>query len=212
MSREILLIADALAREKNVPSDVVFEAVEQAIAMATRKKHADQRMDVRVSIDRQTGKHQAFRRYLIVDDLDYTDPSTQMTPEELEEKSLPDVPVGEYYEEAMEGVDFGRVSAQMAKQVILQKIRDAEREQFLNEFLQRRESIVSGVVKRFDRSGLLIESGKVEAYLPRDQTIGREMLRSGDRVRAYLSKIDRAAKGPAIIFVADSSCLFIGSF
>jgi N utilization substance protein A len=199
MSREILLIVDALAREKNVPNDIVFDAVEQAIAMATRKKYADQRMDVCVTIDRQTGKYQAFRRYLIVDDLQYNDPDMQMTPEELEEKSLPVIPVGEYYEIPMDGVEFGRISAQMAKQVILQKIRDAEKDQLLNEFLQRREKIVYGTVKRFDRAGFLIECGRIEAFLPKDQTIGREILRNGDRVRAYLSQVDRLAKGPSVI-------------
>ena len=135
MSREILLLAEALASEKNVSNDVVFSALEFALASAAKKKADREHMDVRVAIDRQTGEYHSFRRWLIVADEDYTYPDTQKTIEEIQEE-IPDteLQIGEYHEEPIENVEFGRIGAQTAKQVILQRIRDAEREQILNDF------------------------------------------------------------------------------
>lgn len=197
MSREVLLLVDALAREKNVEKDIVFAALESALASATKKRfHED--AEVRVSIDRETGDYQAFRRWQIVADDTVEEPARQIS---LSEASQHDagIQLGEFVEEPLEAVEVGRIGAQAAKQVIYQKIRDAEREQILNDFLERKEYMVSGTIKRMERGNAIIESGKVEAVLPRDQTIPKENLRVGDRVRAYLSKVDRTARGPQLV-------------
>ena len=118
---------------------------------------------------------------------------------EQAQKHNPEIQLGEYIEEPLEPVEFGRIGAQAAKQVILQKIRDAEREQILNDFLQRKEQLVTGVIKRMERGNAMIESNRVEALLPRDQMIPKENLRVGDRVRAYLMRVDRNSRGPQLI-------------
>ena len=150
-------------------------------------------MDVRVEIDRDTGEYRTFRRWLIVADEDYTYPDVEKTIEEIQEE-IPgtEIQIGEYYEEQLENEGFGRQAAQTAKQIILQRIRDAEREQILNEFLARKEDIVSGTVKRVERHGIIVEvvSGKLDALIPRDQMIPRENFRSGDRIRALLLRVD----------------------
>ena len=197
MSREILLLVDALAREKNVAKDIVFAALESALASATKKRINDS-ADVRVAIDRDTGDYEAFRRWLVLPDEEVTDDEQQMGFIDARDE-LPDVQVGDYVEEPLEAVDFGRIGAQAAKQVILQKIRDAEREQILADFLERREFIVNGSIKRIERGSCIVEAGRLEAVLPRDQQIPKENLRVGDRVRAYLLRVDRTARGPQII-------------
>ena len=197
MSREILLLVDALAREKNVDKETVFGALELALASATKKKFQED-VDVRAHVDRTTGDFSFFRRWQVVPDEEFEVPSRQyMLHEAREEK--PDIQLGEYVEEPLSGMEVGRIGAQTAKQVILQKIRDAEREQILNDFLGRKESLVTGVIKRMERGNALIESGRLESVLPRDQMIPKENLRIGDRVRAYIWKIDRAARGPQLI-------------
>ena len=198
MSREILLLVDALAREKNVTREVVFGALESALASAMKKRFKED-VEIRVSIDRDTGEHEAFRRWLVVPDeagLQEPDKETMLSDARDE---VADVDVGDYVEEALEPIEFGRIGAQAAKQVILQRIRDAEREQLLNDFLERGESIVSGSIKRLDKGDVIVEIGKVEARLPRSEMIPRENLRVGDRVRAYVLRIDRAARGQQVI-------------
>ena len=197
MSRDLLLLVDALAREKNVPRDIVFGALEMALASATKKRTNDE-ADVRVDIDRETGEYESFRRWLVVPDGTIENPEQQigLTAAQLQ---LPDIALEEFVEEELEPIDFGRIGAQAAKQVILQKIRDAEREQLLNDFLDRKEFLVSGTVKRMERGSAIIEAGRIEALLPRDQMIPKENLRPGDRVRAWLMKIDRQARGPQLI-------------
>jgi N utilization substance protein A len=197
MSREMLLLVDALAREKNVDKDTVFAALEMALASATKKRVNDE-ADVRVEIDRNTGAHEAFRRWLVVPDDMIENPEQQIGLSEAREQ-LPEVQLEDHIEEALEPVDFGRIGAQAAKQVILQKIRDAEREQILNDFLERKEHLVTGQVKRMEKGDAIIEAGRIEARLPRDQMIPKENLRPGDRVRAWLKKIDRNARGPQLI-------------
>ena len=197
MSRELLLLVDALAREKNVPRDIVFGALEMALASATKKRTNDE-ADVRVDIDRDTGGYESFRRWLVVADDMVEDPELQIGLTAAQQQ-LPDIMLEDYIEEALEPIDFGRIGAQAAKQVILQKIRDAEREQLLNDFLDRKEFLVSGTVKRMERGSAIIEAGRIEALLPRDQMIPKENLRPGDRVRAWLMKIDRQARGPQLI-------------
>jgi len=197
MSRELLMLVDALAREKNVEKDIVFAALELALASATKKRFKDD-VDVRVEIDRETGEYKSFRRWQIVVDEEHELPAQQIALTDAIEQKL-DKQVGDYVEEPLEPVEFGRIGAQTAKQVILQKIRDAEREQILNDFLQREEFIVTGAIKRMERGNAIIESGRIEAALPKDQMIPKENLRIGDRVRAFLLKVDRNNRGPQLI-------------
>ena len=197
MSRELLMLVDALAREKNVEKDIVFAALELALASATKKRFKDD-VDVRVEVDRETGEYKSFRRWQIVVDEEHELPAQQIAVTDAIEQKL-DKQVGDYVEEPLEPVEFGRIGAQTAKQVILQKIRDAEREQILNDFLQREEFIVTGAIKRMERGNAIIESGRIEAALPKDQMIPKENLRIGDRVRAFLLKVDRNNRGPQLI-------------
>ncbi|HEX4918379.1 MAG TPA: transcription termination factor NusA [Limnobacter sp.] len=197
MSRELLLLVDALAREKNVEKDIVFGALELALASASKKRF-DEEVDVRVSIDRATGDYDSFRRWEVVSEEDFYDPAYQMVLDQAV-KHKADAQLGDFIEEGLEPIEFGRIGAQAAKQVILQRVRDAEREQILSDFLARGDKIVIGQVKRMERGDAIVESGRIEARLPRDQMIPRESLRPGDRVRAYLWKVDRMARGQQVI-------------
>jgi transcription termination/antitermination protein NusA len=197
MSRELLMLVDALAREKNVAKDIVFGALELALASATKKRFKDD-VEVRVAIDRESGAYDSFRRWQVVADEAFEEPARQMTLAEAHEKD-PNLQLEDFIEEPLEPVEFGRIGAQTAKQVILQKIRDAEREQILSDFLQREEFIVTGSIKRMERGNAIIESGRIEAMLPKDQMIPKENLRIGDRVRSFLLKVDRSSRGPQLI-------------
>jgi N utilization substance protein A len=197
MSRELLLLVDALAREKNVEKTTVFGALELALASATKKRFREE-ADVRVAIDPLTGNYHSFRRWQVMPDEAVENRAHQIPLSEAV-KVKPDINLEEYIEEPLEPVEFGRIGAQTAKQVILQKIRDAEREQILNDFLGRKEHLVTGVIKRMERGNAIVESGRLEALLPRDQMIPKENLRVGDRVRAFVWKIDRANRGPQLI-------------
>src|SRR6478736_8045731 len=198
MSREVLLLVDALAREKNVDKDVVFGALEHALAQATKKRYEGD-VDIRVSIDRDNGEFESFRRWHVVPD----DAGLQLPDQEVllfeAREQISDIEVDDYIEEPIESVDFGRRFAQDTKQVVLQRIRDAEREQILADFLERGDSLVTGTIKRMERGDAIVESGKIEARLPRDQMIPKENLRIGDRVRAFILRIDRNARGPQVI-------------
>lgn len=198
MSREVLMLADALAREKNVERDIVFEALEMALASASKKRF-DEDVDIRVAIDRNTGEYETYRRWLVVpDEAGLQEPDKEILSFEAKEQ-ISDIEIGDFIEEQVESVAFGRIGAQTAKQVILQRIRDAEREQILSDFLDRGDSLVTGIIKRMERGDAIVESGKIEARLPRDQMIPKENLRIGDRVRAYILRIDRNARGPQVI-------------
>jgi len=195
MSREILLLVDALAHEKNVTKEVIFTALELALASATKRKHHED-ADIRVSIDRETGEYETFRRWHYVD-YDLLENSAYQIDEESE--NAKGLNVGDYYEEPLESIEFGRIGAQAAKQVILQKVREAEREQILEDFLARDEKLVTGVIKRMEKGSAIIEVGRIESLLPREQMIPKENLRVGDRVRAFLSRIERGGRGPQLI-------------
>ena len=197
MSREILLLVDALAHEKSVEKEVVFTALEMALASATKKRFQED-ADARVSIDQLTGDYQSFRRWVVVEDDAVEETARQISLSDALLQNT-DIEVGDYIEESLEPIAFGRIGAQAAKQVIFQKIRDAEREQTLSDFLERGEYMVTGTIKRMERGSAIIESGKVEASLSRDQMIPKENLRIGDRVRAYLQRVDRTARGPQIL-------------
>ncbi|OFZ72829.1 MAG: transcription termination/antitermination protein NusA, partial [Betaproteobacteria bacterium RBG_16_64_9] len=197
MSRELLLLVDALAREKNVHKEVVFGALELALASATKKRFNDD-VEVRVAVDRNTGEYESFRRWQVVPDDQVESPPHQIALSEAQ-KQYGDIQLEDFIEEPLEPIEFGRIGAQTAKQVILQRIRDAEREQLLQDFLSRNEKLVSGTIKRMERGDGIIEVGRMEARLPRDQMVPKENLRVGDRTRAYLARIDRAARGPQLI-------------
>lgn len=197
MNREILVLVEALAHEKNVEKEVVFGALESALASATKKRYEEE-VEIRVSIDRHSGAHRSFRVWDVVEDNDHEEPSRQIAITDAPEYSA-DLKVGDVWEVELEPIEFGRIGAQAAKQVILQKIRDAEREQNLNEFLERREHIVSGSIKRIERGNAILELGKLEAILPRDQMIPKENLRVGDRVKAFLLRVDRNGRGPQLV-------------
>jgi len=204
MSRDVLLLVDALAREKNVDKEIVFGALESALASATKKRFAAEEADVRVSIDRQTGEYESFRRWQVMDDETFETPELHIKLEEAQKRD-PEIQLEEFIEEPLENIDFGRIGAQAAKQVIFQKIRDAEREQILADFMERNEHLVSGTIKRIERGNAIVEFGKIEALLPRDQMIPKENLRIGDRVRAYLLRVDRTVRGPQIILTRISA-------
>ncbi len=197
MSREILLLVDALAREKNVNREIVFGALEQALASATKKRFQDD-ADIRVEINRDNGEYHAYRCWEVVADNDheYTDSQIAWTDAQI---SHPGLQIGDFVREPLEAVEFGRIGAQAAKQVILQRIRDAEREQILSDFLDRKEFLVTGTIKRMERGNAIIESGRVEGLLPRDQMIPKENLRVGDRVRAFLLRVERSGRGPQLV-------------
>ena len=198
MNREMLMLVDAISREKNVERDVVFAAVESALAQATKKLFAGD-VDIRVAIDRDTGSYETFRRWLVVpDSAGLQNPDAEELLMDALER-IADVEEGEYIEEGVESLPIGRIGAMAAKQVILQKIRDAEREMLLSDFLSRGEKIFVGTVKRLDKGDVIVESGRVEGRLRRSEMIPKENLRNGDRVRAMIMEVDTTLRGAPII-------------
>src|SRR5215470_13704500 len=207
MNREMLMLVDAISREKTVERDVVFGAVEAALAQATKKVHGGE-VDMRVTVDRETGEYETFRRWHVVpDDAGLQIPDAEILHFEALEQ-ISDIEVDDYIEQQIESVSIGRIGAQAAKQVILQKIRDAEREQLLNDFLSRGDKIFVGTVKRMDKGDIIVESGRVEGRLRRGEMIPKENLRSGDRVRAVILGVDPTARG-AQIMLSRSSPMFM---
>jgi N utilization substance protein A len=198
MNREMLMLVDAISREKTVEREVVFGAVEAALAQATKKLQGGE-VDIRVAVDRDTGNYETFRRWLVVpDEAGLQNPDAEELLSDAIDR-IPDIEVGDYIEEAIESVPIGRIGAQAAKQVILQKIRDAEREQLLNDFLSRGDKIFVGTVKRLDKGDVIVESGRVEGRLKRSEMIPKENLRTGDRVRAFILGVDPTQRGPQIM-------------
>ncbi len=198
MNRELLMLVEAISREKNVERDVVFGAVEAALAQAAKKLYEGE-VDIRVAIDRDTGEYDTFRRWHVVPD----EAGLQLPEQEIllfeAKEQIPDIEVDEYIEEPVESVSIGRIGAMAAKQVILQKIRDAEREMLLNDFMSRGEKIFTGTVKRMDKGDILVESGRVEGRLRRSEMIPKENLRNGDRVRAMIMEVDLTLRGAPIL-------------
>ena len=198
MNRELLMLVEAISREKNVEHDVVFGAVEAALAQAARKLYEGE-VDLRVAVDRDTGAYETFRRWHVVPD----EAGLQLPDQEIllfeAKEQIPDIEVDEYIEEPVDSVPIGRIGAMAAKQVILQKIRDAEREMLLNDFMSRGEKIFTGTVKRMDKGDILVESGRVEGRLRRGEMIPKENLRNGDRVRAMIMEVDLTLRGAPIL-------------
>jgi transcription termination/antitermination protein NusA len=199
MNREMLMLVEAISREKSVERDVVFGAVESALAQATKKLYGGAEVDIRVAVDRDSGSYDTFRRWLVVPDAaGLQNPDAEELLMDARDR-VPDAEEGEYIEEGIESVPIGRIGAMAAKQVILQKIRDAEREMLLNDFMSRGDKIFVGTVKRMDKGDLIIESGRVEGRLRRTDMIPKENFRTGDRVRAIIMEVDLTLRGAPII-------------
>lgn len=198
MMKEILLVAEAVSNEKGVSEDIIFEAIESALAMATKKRY-DEDADIEVSIDRETGDYSTIRRWLVVPDDEMALLGTQFTTEEAIEQD-PALKPGDIYQEEVESVEFGRIAAQTAKQVIVQKVRDAERAQVVEAYETRVGELVAGTVKKVTRDNVIVDLGSnAEGLLPREQLVGRETFRINDRVRAILTAISEEARGPQLI-------------
>jgi N utilization substance protein A len=203
MNREMLMLVDAISREKSVERDVVFGAVEAALASATKKIYGAE-ADIRVSVDRESGEYETFRRWHVVpNEAGLQNADAEILLFEAQEQ-IGDIEVDDHIEEPVESVPIGRIGAQAAKQVILQKIRDAEREQLLNDFMSRGERIFVGTVKRLDKGDIIVESGRVEGRLKRSEMISKENLRTGDRVRAVILGVDPTQRGPQIMLSRSS--------
>ena len=199
MSKELLLVVDAVANEKGVPREVIFEAMEAALASAAKKRYPEEEPDIRVSIDQDTGEYETFRRWeVIADDGEMESPSYQLRlMDALDERA--DAEVGEYIEQQVENAEFGRIAAQAAKQVIVQRVREAERQQVVDAFADRVGELVTGIVKRVERGNIYLDLGSnAEAFIPRDKTRPRESARVGDRVRGYLYEVKSEARGPQL--------------
>jgi N utilization substance protein A len=249
MTKEILAVVDAVSNEKGVAKEIIFEALEAALASATRKRHPDE-VDVRVAIDRETGEYDTFRRWEVVDDdaivmsadelPELPEPPEPVVNSEAESeaaeegeepegprvfspkteillseavKQRPEITAGEFIEEPIESVDFGRIAAQTAKQVIVQKVREAERAQVVEAYQDREGELVMGVVKRVDRGNVIIDlGGNAEAMISRDELIPRELVRPGDRLRGYLREVRSETRGPQLFVSRTAPELMIQLF
>jgi N utilization substance protein A len=198
-NKEILLVVDAMSNEKGVDKEVIFQAIEAALAMATRKRY-DMALDACIKIDRVTGNYETFRQWLIVDDEEeFESEETQIMLENAKQKDA-EAEVGGYIREPMESVEFGRIAAQTAKQVIVQKVREAERAQVVEQYREKVGQMIHGTVKRVDRGNVTLDlGGNAEAFLPREEMIPRESFRAGDRIRGYLKEIRPEGRGPQLI-------------
>jgi N utilization substance protein A len=199
MSKEIMMVVDAVSNEKGVDKEVIFEALEAALASATRKKHGEE-WDVRVAIDRKTGEYETFRRWKVLAD---DSRELEVPDRELRLEDALDVDakaqIGGFVEEPMESVGFGRIAAQQAKQVIVQKVREAERAQVVDAYQDRVGQLVSGVVKRVDRNGIFVDlGGNAEGFVSRIDMISREIVKPQDRIKAFLKEVRSEPRGPQL--------------
>jgi len=198
MSKEILLVVDAVSNEKGVSKEVIFEAMEAALASAARKLSADER-DVRVAINRDTGSYETFRRWqVLADDAEIELPDSQLLLSEARAAN-PDIEVGGFIEEPMENAEFGRIAAQTAKQVIVQRVREAERAQVVEAYRNRAGELINGIVKRVERGNVYIDlGGNAEAFISQRHMIPGETVRPGERLRAYLFEVREELRGPQL--------------
>ena len=199
MSKELLLVVDAVAAEKGVPESVILEAIEAALASAAKKRYVDQDVLVRVQIDPKDGSYETFRRWEVVaDDVVMESPDRQVRLMDALDESE-DAEVGDYIEEQIENPEFGRIAAQAAKQVIVQRVREAERQQVVDAWKDRVGELVTGVVKRVERGNIYVDlGGNAEAIIAKDKGIPRDVLRTGDRVRGYLFDVRSEPRGPQL--------------
>ncbi len=213
MNKEILMVVDVVSNEKGVAKEIIFEAIEAALASATKKRHRED-IEVRVAIDRETGDYETFRQWLVLEDnpdpLEFPTRQIKLT-DALAKRD--GVHPEEYIEEPMKSVEFGRIAAQTAKQVIVQKVREAERKQVFEAYIDRVGEMVSGVVKRVERGNVILDLGNnAEALILRDEMIPREAVRPGDRIRAYLQEVKPEHRGPQLFLSRTASRLLIELF
>jgi N utilization substance protein A len=213
MSKDILMVVDAVSNEKGVEKDIIFGAIEAALASATRRRHGED-IEVRVAIDRETGEYDTFRRWLV-----FEDESTELEVPDRELRMIDAVDVDEnaepggYVEVPMESVEFGRIGAQTAKQVIVQKVREAEREQVVEEYQGREGELLSGLVKRVDRNGVYIDlGGNAEGFVSREQMVPREPVRPQDRIKALLTEVRSEVRGPQLFMTRTSPQFLVELF
>ncbi|HKJ21357.1 MAG TPA: transcription termination factor NusA [Woeseiaceae bacterium] len=213
MNKEILMVVDAVSNEKGVDKEIVFEAIEAALASATRKRHSED-IDVRVAIDRESGEYETFRQWAVFadesDELESPDRELRMIDAlDIDENAEP----GGFVEEPMESIAFGRIAAQTAKQVIVQKIREAERAQVVEEYADRAGELLSGIVKRVDRNGVYVDLGSnAEGFIPRENLIPREPVRPQDRIKALLREVRSELRGPQLFLTRTSPDFLIELF
>ncbi|MCZ6503989.1 MAG: transcription termination factor NusA [Gammaproteobacteria bacterium] len=212
MSKEILIVVESVSNEKGVSEDIIFEALELALASATKKRYSDE-VELRVSINRETGEYDSFRRWEVVDDEEEMEfPDAQMSLTEAKEKDS-NLEIGDFYEIPIESVEFGRIAAQTAKQVIVQKIREAERAQVVDAYRNRVGELINGQVKKVTREAVIMDLGNnAEALLPREEWIPRETFRVGDRLRALLEEVRPEARGPQLALTRTSSKMLVELF
>ncbi len=230
MNKEILMVVDAVSNEKGVEKEIIFEAIEAALATATRKKHGGE-IDVRVAIDRESGAYASFRRWLVIEPPEEGSEAIEPAPAEAEaeeeeplspervmlideaREKYPEAEVGGYVEEPMESITFGRIAAQTAKQVIVQKVREAERAKVVEAYKDRVGELVTGVVKRADRGNVFLDlGGNAEAFVGREDLIPRESVRAGDRMRGYLYDVRSEIRGPQLFISRTAPELLIELF
>ena len=211
MSKEILMVAEAVSNEKGVDQEVIFQAIEQALSTATKKRY-DEGANIRVVIDRETGDYDSFRWWDVVADDVMAELGTQFTTEEAHEKD-PTLAVGDTFEEAVENIAFGRIAAQTAKQVIVQKVREAERELIISRFVNRIGEMLNGTVKKVTRDHIIVDFGdNAEGLLPREELVGREIFRINDRTRVILTSIRDDTRGPQLLVSRAASEMLVQLF
>ena len=211
MSKEILMVAEAVSNEKGVDQEIIFEAIEQALGMATKKRY-DEGANIRVVIDRETGDYQSYRWWDVVADDQMAELGTQFTTEEAIEKD-PTLVVGDTFEETVENIAFGRIAAQTAKQVIVQRVKDAERELIVNRYRDRVGELLSGTVKKVTRDHIVVDFGEnAEGMLPREELVGREIFRINDRTRVILQGIREETRGPQLLVSRATSEMLVQLF
>ncbi len=213
MSKEILMVADAVSNEKGMDKEIIFEAIEAALASASRKKHGED-IEVRVSIDRRSGEYETFRRWMVfADDSDeLEEPIRELRLEDAVDVDAAAQP-GEYVEVPLESVEFGRIAAQTAKQVIVQKVREAERKQVIEDYEDRAGELVGGIVKRVDRNGAYVDlGGNAEGFLAREDLMPREPIKPQDRVKGMLREVRSEPRGPQLFMTRTSSEFLVELF
>jgi len=213
MSKEILMVVDAVSNEKGVEKDVIFEAIEAALASATKRRHGDD-IDVRVAIDRETGEYDTFRRWMVFadDSTELEEPAHELRLDDALDVNAEAQP-GDYVEVPMESVEFGRIAAQTAKQVIVQKVREAERKQVIEEFEGREGELIGGIVKRVDRNGAYVDlGGNAEGFISREDLIPREPIKPQDRVKGVLREVRAEPRGPQLFLTRTSPDFLVNLF
>jgi len=213
MNKEILTVVDVVSSEKGVSKDIIFEAIEAALAMATKKRNRED-IESRVAIDRETGGYETFRLWEVIsdDEEEIEFPSRQIKLKDCLVDN-PDIEIGQFVEKPMDSVEFGRIAAQTAKQVIVQKVREAERIQVVEAFTDRVGEMLSGVVKRVERGNVYLDLGSnAEGFIPREGLIPREAVRPGDRIRAYLQEVRSEIRGPQLFLSRTTPELLIELF